>query len=579
MTTTRQRLTAALASLALTSATLLALTAATTAPAHAATADISPYPDPLPLEKAGALHMWGDHDFTEDPEADAGQNQVPDDLKGVAISQVVTTGQVSMALTATGKVKVWGVSFARLNRVPDEVQNEKVAQIALTGSHAAVVTRSGKVFLWGQRYPVVTEHLIEVPANLKPVKQLVFSQSHAVVLHTDGTISAWGHQADFLRSTMPPGLTATRIFASRTSNDVYALKPDGSLVAFGGDAPFPPHQPDPIYPPALPAAVTQPGSVKSFATSGYVWTGSIALLNDGTLLHWTRQGIRPLPAWTSTLTPATVGYSSTHDFAILDTAGTVHSWSYQDPTHRTAPAEHTGPTLAAYSHTANTWQTPTGSGDTMGASILTKVLRADDPTISGAPTVGQTLTATPGTFSGAPTTVTGQWNADGAAIAGATGTTLVLGAAHAGKKITYTSSATKAAESATSTSQSVTVTAGSTVTPAGQPVGSSTSVTAEGTKKGKSLTVSGTVTATKPVTGTVTLTIKKGKKVIAVKKVATTGTFKVTVKKFSRMVAKKLKAKGKKARTAYRGAYSVTASYSGGPNVNASASSTRVKLK
>lgn len=59
------------------------------------------------------------------------------------------------------------------------------------------------------------------------------------------------------------------------------------------------------------------------------------------------------------------------------------------------------------------------------------------PTISGTPTVGQTLTANNGTWTGRePPTFTYQWRAAGVAIVGATAKTYLLTASEVGKVIT-----------------------------------------------------------------------------------------------------------------------------------------------
>ena len=72
------------------------------------------------------------------------------------------------------------------------------------------------------------------------------------------------------------------------------------------------------------------------------------------------------------------------------------------------------------------------------------LLEVDDvPTIVGDAEVGQTLTGTPGTFTGSPDAVTNQWLADGEAIDGEAGTTLVLTEELEGAVITFASTATR----------------------------------------------------------------------------------------------------------------------------------------
>lgn len=81
------------------------------------------------------------------------------------------------------------------------------------------------------------------------------------------------------------------------------------------------------------------------------------------------------------------------------------------------------------------------------------------PTISGTPTVGQTLTATSdGTWTGTPTpTLARNWQRDGVDIGGATGTTYVLQAGDATHQISVLVTATNTAGSATASSTSLTI--------------------------------------------------------------------------------------------------------------------------
>lgn len=89
------------------------------------------------------------------------------------------------------------------------------------------------------------------------------------------------------------------------------------------------------------------------------------------------------------------------------------------------------------------------------------------PTISGTAQVGQSLTATPGTPPGWPTpTLAGQWQRNGAAIAGATGLVYVQVTADIGASMTYGEVATNASGSASATSNALGPVAAANATPA-----------------------------------------------------------------------------------------------------------------
>ncbi len=81
------------------------------------------------------------------------------------------------------------------------------------------------------------------------------------------------------------------------------------------------------------------------------------------------------------------------------------------------------------------------------------------PTIAGTAQVGQTLTGTPAVFDDDTATVTNQWFANGVAIDGATGTTLVLTADLARQQITFVSTATRGGDTLESASAATAVVA------------------------------------------------------------------------------------------------------------------------
>ncbi|WP_181135556.1 fibronectin type III domain-containing protein [Rathayibacter sp. AY2B3] len=78
------------------------------------------------------------------------------------------------------------------------------------------------------------------------------------------------------------------------------------------------------------------------------------------------------------------------------------------------------------------------------AAVSAGVLTGPTPKISGTAKIGTTLTAISGTWGPSPVSLTYQWKANGAAITGATGATLKLSSATAGKAITVVVTGKKA---------------------------------------------------------------------------------------------------------------------------------------
>lgn len=513
---------------------------------------IAPMPvTAVSLAQAGEVVQWrSGHDFA------GSLGDLPASLSGVAVSQVAMAESVGFAVTAAGQLVSWGGNDARLQRIPDEVANTRVAQVATAIPYAGVVTQAGEVKVWGVKRAFATP--LNVPAGLTGVKQLALSNAYALALRHDGTVVGWGSPGP--RPGEPPaGLRATAIAINESNG--YALTTDRTVVAWNSSGPV-----------SVPAEVQVSGNVASLAA---VTTNSaIAILKDGTAVPL---GTAKVPVTATSAAPvALVGGKAFG--ALVDVDGVIHHWDGN-------MSSESGLVPASLNGRALSYLALGYYGD--GAAIVTKMLRADDPQIAGSGVVGQTLTATAGTFSASPESVTSQWLANGAPIPGASGTTLPVTAALVGKSITYQSTATKSGETpVTSTSAAVTVT-NPPAPPAPVPpkVGSSTKVASvKVAKKAKAAVVTGKVTATKPVTGTATVTIKKGKKAIISKSVAVsaTGAVKLTVKKFGKLVIKKTKPKGKKGKgkkATYRGKYVVTIAYAGNAQVNPSTGSKAFVVK
>lgn len=531
---------------ALASATLAAVSIGpAVADAHP---EMSIAPTPLlavPVAQAGAIEIWGD-----DP-TDSGMLTVPASLSGQAVSQVAVTWDGVLALTATGRVVGWGATSGRVQMIPDEVAAAQVAQIAVNsqGTYAAAVTTGGRVLAWGIKKTYPTP--LSVPAALSGVVQVSLGQESAVALKSDGTVVAWGKPEDGL-TQVPSGLVATAVAAGDYS--AIALTEQGTVVAWGLDG-------DRVVP-TLPASVQQPGNVKAIAHDG---SRAVAILADDSLVAW-GAGTHVPTSETGAAPVSIVG--GAQRMVVVDEEGVLTSWGSEvGPGDQAVlapiPDAMDGRALA---------QVSLGDQDN-GAVLVTRLLRAAPPRISGAATVGSVLTATPGTFSASPDSVTGQWLLAGTPLAGATGPTLTVTSAMAGKSVVYRSTATKTGEEPVSSmSAAITV-------PAAGPVSSTVRVVkVAATKKAAQLTLTGRVIASRAPTGKARVSIVKGKKRIVAMTVpvAASGVLRLTIKKFGRLVLKKT---GSKSKTGYRGSYGVTLSYLGNGQVRAAAARATFKVK
>lgn len=512
----------------------------------------------VPVARGGEVIVWGENDN--------GEATVPASLAGVAVTQVVMPEDAVLALTADGRVVGWGGNYAGLQKVPSAVEQVKVAQLATNAaSYAGAVTRDGRVLTWGYRRTTPTP--LDVPAGLSGVTQLALSERNAVALKADGSVVAWGATYSGIND-VPPGLKATAVAA--TLDSAFALTDQGTVVAWGA--------PETVE---KMSHVTQSGNVIAISARTY---GVLALLADGSVVQMATNGnVALLPTSVDEAEMTGVASGCGDFFAAVDRDGVIHHWN-PEPSgggveSGDVPAELNGRAPAQVTLSCAVLR-----GDGSGAVLVTKMLRAESPQVTGTATVGSVLTGVPGTFSGSPDAVTSQWLVDGAPVAGAT---LSLTPALVGKTVVYQSTATKAGETAvSSTSTAVTVT--EPTKPQPPSVASQTKVLkVKVAKKAKKVAVTGTVTASKSPAGKAKVTIKKGKKTIVAKdvKVSAKGAVQLTVKKFGKLVIKKLtpKKKGKKGKKgkkpSYYGKYVVTIDYAGNAQVDPSKAAKKFTVK
>lgn len=369
---------------------------------------------------------------------------------GAGIAQAVTV-QPDQA----GSLALWGT--------PDGAGVELVGAPALDGPVTGLygdygvmgaVTASGSARVWGGG--AGTPIIMGMPGDLTDVKSLAFTSGSGGALHKDGSITTWGGgpvasvapeakgtafaitafnvyavqengslvvegmevietPAELLAAPATPGDAVVDVKAG--SMHVVALRANGTIVAWAAD--------DPSLTPL--ATVPDFGGKKVVAID----TGSNvsgALLEDGTVRVW-GQPDSPL----ATAPVPDFGGKKVTDFDLFTSGvartedGKVHVWGEQD-SMETVPSSLTGRTIAGVA-----------TGSNAVGVIVPTFHAAADPVVTGTARVGETLKAVAPRFSGTPDSVSGQWFANGAALAGATSPTLALTAAHVGTALTYSS--------------------------------------------------------------------------------------------------------------------------------------------
>ncbi|MFC6151031.1 MULTISPECIES: RCC1 domain-containing protein [Mumia] len=361
----------------------------------------------VPPEKAGKVAAWG---------SSAESIAIPASLDGKTVTEVAAGNNVNLAV-AGGTVTAWGVLGQAPLLVPEDLSD--VVDVAVGTSNAAALKSDGSIVAWGADLSGINT----VPAEATPAKFVEVGGTLAFSVRTDGTVKSWGSGAATPSNAIPDGLADVTQVAAGSIHQL-ALKSDGHVVGWGN--------------PALPAAYTIPDALQGHVTHIAAGNLNSALLtDDGKVTVLGTLAAAPQPAGLADETVVDVDVTSS--VVALTASGKVYSWGGAAALNE-VPASLDGAPVSAIA-----------AGTAHNVALVTTLHAVADPTISGTAKVGQTLTAAPGTFSLDPAVET-QWLANGAPIAGATGTTLALTTAHVGKRISVSQTATKGADSVTATS-------------------------------------------------------------------------------------------------------------------------------
>lgn len=177
----------------------------------------------LALKTDGTVAAWGQNLY--------GQTNVPAGLSNVVA--LAGGGDHNLALRADGTVVAWGLNANGQATVPGDLMN--VLVIAAGGYHSLVLKADGTVVAWGagKSNTGVSPNFGQaiVPAGLTNVIAIAAGDSHSLALKADGTVVAWGYN-NWTQTSVPPDLTNVVAIAAGAWHSL-ALKADGTIVAWG----------------------------------------------------------------------------------------------------------------------------------------------------------------------------------------------------------------------------------------------------------------------------------------------------------------------------------------------------------
>lgn len=184
----------------------------------------------LALNADGTVVAWG-AGLTNGSSPQDGQSAVPAGLSQVV---AVAAGQYhSLALKGNGTVAAWGWNSSGQTNVPASLTN--AAMVAGGYGHSLALRTDGTVVAWGYNSYGQTN----VPAALTNALAIAAGAYHCLALRANGTVVAWGAGTNngslppsVGQSMVPPGLANAVAIAAGAYHSL-ALKGDGTIVAWG----------------------------------------------------------------------------------------------------------------------------------------------------------------------------------------------------------------------------------------------------------------------------------------------------------------------------------------------------------
>jgi alpha-tubulin suppressor-like RCC1 family protein len=357
----------------------------------------------------------------------------------LAEEQLISTGPTivageshTCAVNNQGYVFCWGQNLYGEVDVPSGMSN--VTQLAAGLGHSCALNDQGAIFCWGGNWYGQTD----VPAGLGKVTQVTAGLSFTCVLNDAGSVVCWGFD-NFSITDVPPGLgQVVQLSASAFGNHVCALNSKGIVFCWGANWSSQTNVPIGI------------GKVIQIAAGD----GHTCAVNDEGLITcwgWNNDGQTNVPIGIGKVTQITTG--GRHTCAVND-QGVLTCWGWNTLGLSEVPVGLGNVTQIASSLNHGCAVNNLGFVTCWGGSnvltnvpwSLAKVLKYGGytysslqqtslPIISGTTILGSTLFSSNGSWDPG-VSFDYQWLRNGVAVAGATASEYLLGAADIGKSIT-----------------------------------------------------------------------------------------------------------------------------------------------
>jgi alpha-tubulin suppressor-like RCC1 family protein len=436
----------------------------------------------IALTRAGTVWAWGANEHGQLGRGSTSSTGGPAHVKSPSgtgllrhVVAVAAAGLYSAALRVDGTIVAWGDdgvgelgdgTTGPPRPLPTPVKSPDgsgtlthVVQIAAGDNHMLAVTADGRVWAWGDNQdgqlgdnswgspspvPVPVAGASGAPAPLSGVVAVSAGHLSSLAVAADGSVYTWGDNTGnelgdggtdlFEAGPVPVAAVAGQsgalthvVAASMGDYDTIALRSDGTVVAWGGNADGqlgvgdekPTKVPEPVPLPA-PVVAVNAGSYAGYAvTRGgavFGWgENTFGGLGDGQRT----QSDSPIPLYGLGCGPRTLGVASDVFFAAAVRAdGTVWSWG-----------DDSDDQLGDGSGLAASAPVPVPGVRDVGLPAL---LARHDPVVTR---YGSKLVASKGVWGPAPTSVAFQWRRGGHPIHGATHRTYHVTPADRGHKI------------------------------------------------------------------------------------------------------------------------------------------------